>query len=164
MELENDGYGPQSAIAELVDALNRDRGAQGDWRFVDAGNGPGDNPIRVGIIYRSSRLQPVGTPATLTGGPFVEHSRVPLAQAFQGKQGAPFVVVANHFKSKGCRDASGADADRNDNQGCWNATRVTSAQQLHAGCRPTRPVPVPGRGAAGRFQCLRDGRPDPHPA
>ncbi len=132
MELENDGYGPQSAIAELVDALNRDRGAQGDWRFVDAGSGPGDNPIRVGIIYRSTRLQPVGKPATLTGGPFVEHSRVPLAQAFQGKQGVPFVVVANHFKSKGCRDASGADADRNDNQGCWNATRVTSAQQLHA--------------------------------
>ena len=132
MELENDGYGPQSAIAELVDALNRDRGAQGDWRFVDAGNGPGDNPIRVGIIYRSARLQPLGKPATLTGGPFVEHSRVPLAQAFQGKQGASFVVVANHFKSKGCRDAAGADADHNDNQGCWNATRVTSAQQLHA--------------------------------
>ncbi len=42
------------------------------------------------------------------------------------------MVVANHFKSKGCRDAAGADADRNDNQGCWNATRVTSAQQLHA--------------------------------
>lgn len=60
MELENDGYGPQSAIAELVDALNRDRGAQGDWHFVDAGNGPGDNPIRVGIIYRSNRLQPLG--------------------------------------------------------------------------------------------------------
>ncbi len=131
MELENDGYGPQSAIAELVDALNRDRGAQGDWRFVDAGNGPGDNPIRVGIIYRSSRLQPLGKPATLTGGPFVEHSRVPLAQAFQAKQGAPFVVVANHFKSKGCREAAGADADRNDGQGCWNATRVASAQQLN---------------------------------
>ena len=132
MELENDGYGPQSAIAELVAALNADRGAQGDWRFVDAGNGPGDNPIRVGIIYRSGRLQAVGKPATLTGGPFVEHSRVPLAQAFKGPQGAPFVVVANHFKSKGCRDASGADADRNDGQGCWNATRVASAQQLHA--------------------------------
>ena len=42
------------------------------------------------------------------------------------------MVVANHFKSKGCRDASGADADHNDNQGCWNATRATSAQQLHA--------------------------------
>lgn len=132
MELENDGYGPHSAIAELVTALNGAEGSSGDWRFVDAGEGPGDNPIRVGIIYRSGRVSPVGAPATLTGGPFVEHSRVPLAQAFRAGQGKPFVVVANHFKSKGCRDASGADADQNDGQGCWNATRVASAQQLNA--------------------------------
>ena len=67
----------------------------------------------------------------MTGGPFVGRSRVPLAQAFQAKQGAPVVVVASHFKSKGCREAAGADADRNDGQGCWNATRVASAQQLN---------------------------------
>ncbi|KAF1013472.1 MAG: hypothetical protein GAK31_03621 [Stenotrophomonas maltophilia] len=132
MELENDGYGPHSAIAELVDALNADLGTGADWRFVDAGKGPGDNPIRVGIIYRSGRLTPVGAPATLEGGPFVEHSRVPLAQAFRAARGTPFVVVANHFKSKGCRDASGANTDQNDGQGCWNATRLASAEQLHA--------------------------------
>ena len=132
MELENDGYGPQSAIATLVDALNAVPDSPGDWRFVDAGEGPGDNPIRVGIIYRSSRLTALGRPATLTGGPFVEHSRVPLAQAFQAASGAPFVVVANHFKSKGCRDAAAGDADRDDGQGCWNATRVRSAEQLDA--------------------------------
>ncbi|WMJ71281.1 ExeM/NucH family extracellular endonuclease [Stenotrophomonas sp. 24(2023)] len=131
MELENDGYGPQSAIAELVNALNADIGAGGDWRFVDAGKGPGDNPIRVGIIYRQGRLTPVGAPVTLEGGPFVEHSRVPLAQAFRAATGEPFMVVANHFKSKGCRDASGADADQNDGQGCWNATRVDSAKRLN---------------------------------
>ncbi|KIP86155.1 endonuclease [Stenotrophomonas maltophilia] len=131
MELENDGYGPQSAIATLVDAINAAPGSHADWRFVDAGNGPGENPIRVGIIYRSSRLTALGKPATLQGGTFVEHSRVPLTQAFQAKGGAPFMVVANHFKSKGCRDASGADADHDDGQGCWNATRVTSAQQLN---------------------------------
>ena len=133
MELENDGYGPQSAIATLVDALNTASGGAGDWRFVDARKGPGDNPIRVGIIYRASRVRPLGAPATLEGGPFAEHSRVPLAQAFQASTGgAPFMVVANHFKSKGCRDASAADADRDDGQGCWNATRVASAQRLDA--------------------------------
>jgi len=132
MELENDGYGPRSAIATLVDALNAAPDSPGDWRFVDAGEGPGDNPIRVGIIYRSGRLTALGRPATLTGGPFVEHSRVPLAQAFQAASGAPFVVVANHFKSKGCRDAAAGDADRDDGQGCWNATRVRSAEQLDA--------------------------------
>ena len=131
MELENDGYGPDSAIAALVAALNSVPGSAGDWRFVDAGQGPGDNPIRVGIIYRSSRVRPLGEPATLQGGTFAEHSRVPLAQAFAPTGGGkPFVVVANHFKSKGCRDASGADADQDDGQSCWNATRVASAHQL----------------------------------
>ena len=130
MELENDGYGPQSAIAQLVDALNADRGAKGDWRFVDASKGPGENPIRVGIIYRASKVTPVGAPAVLETAPFGPHSRVPLAQAFRAGKGAPFVVVANHFKSKGCSEATGADADQKDGQACWNATRVTSAKLL----------------------------------
>ncbi|KRG70834.1 nuclease [Stenotrophomonas terrae] len=132
MELENDGYGPGSAIDQLVRALNAAQGKDGDWRFVDAGQGPGDNPIRVGIIYRASKVSPLGKPAVLEREPFGERSRVPLAQAFRmGRKGTPFVVVANHFKSKGCSEASGADADRNDGQGCWNATRVESAKLLH---------------------------------
>ncbi|WP_313465839.1 ExeM/NucH family extracellular endonuclease [Stenotrophomonas sp.] len=130
MELENDGYGPQSAIAELLAALNATLEPAQQWAMVDAGEGPGTNPIRVGIIYRKGLFKPLGAPLTKLDGPFAEHSRAPLAQAFQGK-GAPFMVVANHFKSKGCRDAAGADADRNDGQGCWNATRVESARQLN---------------------------------
>jgi predicted extracellular nuclease len=132
MELENDGYGPGSAIDQLVRALNEGQGKDGDWKFVDAGQGPGDNPIRVGIIYRSAKVSPLGKPAVLEREPFGERSRVPLAQAFRmGRKGTPFVVVANHFKSKGCSNASGADADQNDGQGCWNATRVESARLLH---------------------------------
>ena len=132
MELENDGYGEGSAIATLVHALNEGQGKDGDWAFVDAGKGPGDNPIRVGIIYRSSRITPLGKPAVLEREPFGPHSRVPLAQAFRmGGKGKPFVVVANHFKSKGCSGAQAADADQNDGQGCWNATRVESARLLN---------------------------------
>lgn len=130
MELENDGYGPQSAIAELLAALNATLEPAQQWAMVDAGEGPGTNPIRVGIIYRKGLFKPLGAPLTKLDGPFAEHSRAPLAQAFQGN-GAPFMVVANHFKSKGCRDAAGADADHNDGQGCWNATRVESARQLN---------------------------------
>ncbi|MDQ1120519.1 MULTISPECIES: ExeM/NucH family extracellular endonuclease [Pseudoxanthomonas] len=129
MELENDGYGPQSSLAQFVEALNA---GGGDWRYIDAGSGPGDNPIRVGLIYRASRVTPVGKPVTLEGGPFVEHSRVPLAQAFRRGDGALFVVAANHFKSKGCNEASGADADAHDGAGCWNATRTESARRVDA--------------------------------
>ncbi len=129
MELENDGYGPDSALAQLVQALNAD-GAR--WRFVDAGKGPGTDTIRVGLIYREDRVRTRGRPATLEGGPFGARSRVPLAQTFARRGGTPFVVVANHFKSKGCSEAEGADADQRDGQACWNALRVESAQRLHA--------------------------------
>ena len=135
MELENDGFGPRSSIAQFVDALNA-AGPHRDWRFVDAGDGPGVDGIRVGMIYRASRFTPVGAPATRIDGPFAERSRAPLAQAFRACDGRAcgpvFVVAANHFKSKGCgRDVADADADRGDGQACFNAVRVESARRLH---------------------------------
>lgn len=134
MELENDGYGPESSLAQFVAALNAPRDGQPalDWRFVDAHAGPGPDTIRVGLIYRPSRVTPVGKPALLEGGPFGDRSRVPLAQAFRRGNGQPFVVVANHFKSKGCTEATGADTDQGDTQGCWNALRLDSAKRLDA--------------------------------
>lgn len=137
MEVENDGYGPDSAIAQLVTALNRDGG---DWRFIDAGQGPGTDQIRVGLIHRASRVAPVGAPATLEDDLFGTRSRPPLAQSFRAGDGPVFTVVANHFKSKGCGEATGADADRKDGQSCWNAARTESARRLDAWLRsdPTR--------------------------
>ncbi|WP_368562886.1 ExeM/NucH family extracellular endonuclease [Pseudoxanthomonas sp. UTMC 1351] len=131
MELENDGYGPESSLTQFVAALNADGG---DWRFIDAGQGPGPDTIRVGLIYRASRVTPQGKPAVLEDGPFGERSRVPLAQAFMpiGEDRLPVVVVANHFKSKGCSEATGADADQNDGQGCWNALRLDASKRLDA--------------------------------
>ena len=129
LELENDGYGADSSIAGLVAALDPD-GLR--WRFVDAGRGPGDNPIRVGLLYRADRVVPLGRPATLEDGVFGPLSRAPLAQAFRAGGGPAFVVVANHFKSKGCRDAAGADLDQGDGQACFNATRRASGEALRA--------------------------------
>ena len=117
-------------MAQFVDALNE---GGGDWRFVDAQKGPGGDEIRVGLIYRKSRVSPVGKPAVLEEGPFGARSRVPLAQTFRrGKSGQSFLVVANHFKSKGCTEATGPDTDQRDGQACWNALRVDSAQRLDA--------------------------------
>lgn len=137
MELENDGYGPDSSLAQLVAALNAGGGA---WRFIDAKQGPGPDSIRVGIIYRSDKVRPTGKPATLEEGPFGERSRSPLAQAFVRGSGKPFFVVANHLKSKGCSEATGLDADQKDGAGCWNALRLESAKRLDAWLKsdPTR--------------------------
>jgi predicted extracellular nuclease len=46
--------------------------------------------------------------------------------------GRPFTVVVNHFKSKGCAGAEGANADQGDGQSCFNADRVAQAQALLA--------------------------------
>ncbi|WFC41900.1 ExeM/NucH family extracellular endonuclease [Pseudoxanthomonas sp. SE1] len=137
MELENDGYGADSSLAQLVAVLNA---GGGTWRFIDAKQGPGPDTIRVGLIYRSDRVKPTGKPATLQEGPFGERSRSPLAQAFVHGSGKPFVVVANHLKSKGCSEATGPDADQKDGAGCWNALRLDSAKRLDAWLKadPTR--------------------------
>lgn len=169
MELENDGYGRESSIAQLVDALNaadagqqsvssrdaagkrsgtgrgagasattaaRSAGTAMRWQFVDAAQGPGNDAIRVGLIYRADKVATQGRPATLQDGPFGRNSRVPLAQTFVpldgGRRGTPFTVIANHFKSKGCNDAKGENADRGDGAGCWNAVRMESARRLDA--------------------------------
>jgi hypothetical protein len=134
MELENDGFGPDSAVAQLVDALNA--AGDGDWRFVSAAD-PGSDQIRIGMLYRASRVQPVGDAATLIDDLFGSRSRSrpPLAQSFRAGNGPVFTIVANHFKSKGCSGATGADADQHDGQSCWNAVRTVSARRLDAWLR-----------------------------
>lgn len=130
MEIENDGAGPESTLSQFVVALNQ-TGPARDWQAVAAPSEPADGPIRVALIYRQSRLQPVGEPATLRGGPFPVHSRPPVAQAFRAGKGPVFVLVATHLKSKGsCFEAEAMDLDQGDGQGCWNATRVDSAARL----------------------------------
>jgi predicted extracellular nuclease len=146
MEVENDGYGADSTLAQFVAALDV-AGPVSDYAFVDAGTGPGTDQIRVAIIYRTGKLRPRGKPARLEGGPFADRSRVPLAQAFNvigAKREPPLVLVAVHLKSKGCGHdataASGSDADQHDGQSCFNATRVDSARRIDAWLRtdPTR--------------------------
>ena len=136
MEVENDGFGPESSIATLVAALNADGG---DWRAIVTDADQGRDQIRVGLIYRASRVSPVGRAVTLTDDLFGTRNRPPLAQTFRAGVGASrgpaFTVVANHFKSKGCGSASGADADQKDGQSCWNATRTESARRLDAWLR-----------------------------
>lgn len=142
MEVENDGFGPESAIAQLVAALNAT--GDDDWRFIATDANQGNDQIRVGLIYRASRVSPVGPAATLVDEIFGTRSRPPLAQTFRaGGTGGPapaFTVVVNHFKSKGCGEATGADADQKDGQSCWNATRTESARRLDGWLRgdPTR--------------------------
>jgi hypothetical protein len=132
MELENDGYGPEGSLAQLVRALNAALGGAGDYRYVKPGTPRlGSDEIAVGLIYRERRVRALSRPAHLDAGAFRGGNRVPLAQAFEPVAGGTrFVVVANHFKSKGCAEATPPDTDQQDGQGCWNATRTRAAREL----------------------------------
>lgn len=127
-ELENDGFGPDSAAQSLLDLLN-DTG-DADWAVVDPGRGPiGGDVITVGLFYRTGALETVGAPEILAGPAFAALSRQPLAQRFRDRaSGQDFLVVVNHLKSKGRCPENGPDSDQGDGQGCWNRARVTAVR------------------------------------
>ena len=127
MEIENDGYGSRSAIQDLVNGLNAALGA-GTYAVVpDPAAGTGSDEIKVALIYKPSRVSRVGASAS---DPDAINSRPPLAQTFAALNGEKFSVIVNHFKSKSCADATGADQDQNDGQGCYNARRLQQAGRL----------------------------------
>ena len=139
VEIQNDGYGEDAALADLVDRLNAAT-EPGTWAYVDADAGTGvvdalgNDAIKVALLYRPERVTPVGataalaTPYFVTGGDRAPRNRPALAQAFaQVSDGATFVAVAVHLKSKG---SACSVPDRGDGQGECNAVRTAAAERL----------------------------------
>ena len=131
LEVENNGYGQQSALATLTAALNQV--AKQPYRFIITSAAPGTDAIKTALLYRPSTVAVEGKAALLSSEPFNWGSRPPLAQSFRHLASAQIVTVSiNHFKSKGSCPENGnaADADQQDGQGCWNALRTKSAKAL----------------------------------
>lgn len=131
LEVENNGYEQHSALASLTTALNKVSAKP--YRFIITSEQPGDDGIKVAMLYRPSSVNVEGKAALLLAKPFDWGSRPPLAQSFRHLASNELVTVSiNHFKSKGScpKDAASADADQQDGQGCWNALRTTSAKAL----------------------------------
>lgn len=124
MEIENN----LDAENRLVAALNKRLGKE---VFKGCGlpegfeNAPGGgDAIRVGVIYRADRVDPLGGVSMIKDDAF-SVARTPIVQSFQSKKEAsPLTVIVNHFKSKG--GSSSADVNnknKGDGQGAYNATR-----------------------------------------
>jgi predicted extracellular nuclease len=112
-------------LAEIVSDLNAAT-APGTYAAVNTGL-VGSDAIKAGLIYKPGAVTPIGA-AMIDNDPVF--SRPPVAQLFETTDGGRFTVVINHFKSKGCTDATGADLDQNDGQSCYNAQRVSQALAL----------------------------------
>ncbi|MFZ5520806.1 MAG: ExeM/NucH family extracellular endonuclease [Pseudomonadota bacterium] len=124
MEMQNNG---NTAVNDLVAALNAQMGAGTYAAAPLPTGGTGTDAIRVALIYKPGRLTLQGTPVSDTD-PI--HNRPPLLARFAAANGEGVTVVVNHFKSKGCDGATAADLDQGDGQGCYSARRVSQAQAL----------------------------------
>jgi hypothetical protein len=138
-EIENDGYGPDSALATLVGAVNDEVGA-GTYAYVDADaetgqvDALGDDAIKVGFLYKPAAVTPVGDTAVLnteefvTGGDASPRNRPSLAQAWKSTEtGGVFVVDVNHLKSKG---SACETPDLGDGQGNCSIVRTNAVRAL----------------------------------
>ena len=127
-EIENEVFGPQSGMQELVDSLNVANGA-GTYGFVSTGTKFGADQIIVAIIYKKAKVSPVGNPVFLksNSGIFLQN-RLPLAQTFVDQRGEKFTLVVNHLRSK-LGDGTGLNADILDGQAAFNQVRVDGLQE-----------------------------------
>tara|TARA_Y100001954_G_scaffold21843_1_gene19967 strand:- start:966 stop:2606 length:1641 start_codon:yes stop_codon:yes gene_type:complete len=125
MELENDGEDEFSSIQQFCDYLNKY--GQRQYEIAHTHGVIGDYPIKTGIIYDPSVVE------TKYKAQYHNHpnfSRPSLAQRFIYKDSLEFVLCANHFKSKGSRNAKGLDLDQKDGQASYNFKRTLQAKTL----------------------------------
>ncbi|MFH6889539.1 ExeM/NucH family extracellular endonuclease [Corynebacterium aurimucosum] len=124
------------AVKYLVGELNSRAGSE-KWDYVKApANASADTDvIRTAIIYKKDRVQPVGEATLLEDERFKGTARTPLAAEFEpvADKCAPegpdsFVVVTNHFKSKG--SVANGDKDTGDGQGNNPNVRNAHAQAV----------------------------------
>ncbi|WP_456821133.1 ExeM/NucH family extracellular endonuclease [Cellulomonas sp. URHB0016] len=141
LEIENslvvDGVADE-ALGTLVDALNADAGST-VWAYVPSSSelppAAQMDVITNAIIYRTAAVTRTG-PSHALGTLSADdqafgNAREPVAQAFTPAGGGePFLVVVNHFKSKGSAGPWPGDADTGDGQGASNESRVRQATAL----------------------------------
>lgn len=120
------GHDRDATLKHLVDELNKADASKG-WNFVPSNMGQvpsTEDVIRVAFIYRTAKVKPVDSSQILSD-PAFSNARQPLAQKFGVVNGqAEFVVVANHFKSKG------SGPDDGTGQGNSNPARKDQAKAL----------------------------------
>lgn len=130
------------ALKSLVNALNAAAGSE-VWAYVPSPSTvpANEDVIRIAFIYKKAKIAPVGDSVIYDDPAYTGLARQPLAQEFKpitdaNHEGKNFVVIANHFKSKGSapKNLSGAEAaantDNGDGQGNSNGVRVKQARAL----------------------------------
>ncbi len=113
-----------TALQNLVDGLNAIRG-KNDFAFINDGDNVSQY-IKSAFIYNKNTVRPYLS--VRNNNNFSSTRNRKKAQAFtEISSDESFIVVVNHYKAKSGCPSSGADADQNDGQSCFNATRTQEA-------------------------------------
>ncbi len=114
MEIENDGFGEDSAIQSLVNAINAELGETEQYSFIATSDGSeiGTDAITVGLLYKATVVTPendamvVAMPEQQIDEDSLARMRPSLLQSFVHTESSKsFLVAVNHFKSKGSQCA-----------------------------------------------------------
>lgn len=127
LDVENDGNGPTSAIADLVAGLNTLAGSAVYAAVPDPASGVGAADSKVALIYKTASVTPDGASLSDADSAW---ERYPVAQKFVTPGYAHFNVIAAQYKDRDCTAATGGDTDQNDGQGCYNARRAAQSARL----------------------------------
>ena len=142
MEIENDGFGEDSAIQSLVNAINAELGETEQYSFIATSDGSeiGTDAITVGLLYKATVVTPendamvVAMPEQQIDEDSLARMRPSLLQSFVHTESSKsFLVAVNHFKSKGSQcaeDVAEAPSEITTIQGSCNALRVSAAITL----------------------------------
>ena len=113
------------------------------------------------IIYKPAAVQRTGEARALgtqsAEGQAFGNAREPIAQVFTPVDGAPFLFVMNHFKSKGSAGPWPGDVDTGDGQGASNESRVRQATALRDWVADVK-GPATAVALVGDFNSYRQGR------
>ena len=138
MELENDGFGTDSAIQHLLEAVNAGQVAGDEYRFIAPSvSQMGTDAIQVGLFYRPDVVTLAGitqvlnsstSPSDDEGVLFDDQRHRPaIVQSF-GFNNQVLTVAVNHLKSKG--SSCGEPNEGDDGQGNCNLQRQRAARGL----------------------------------
>ncbi|WP_010523103.1 ExeM/NucH family extracellular endonuclease [Aquimarina agarivorans] len=135
VEIENDGYGINSAIQDLVNGLNEVVGSD-RYSFVDPGVPQiGTDQITNGLIYQNTKVGLQGNAAILDSSVDPNfndgRNRPSLAQTFiEFATDGIITISVNHLKSKGSSCSAQGDPDTSDGQANCNLTRIAAAEAI----------------------------------
>jgi predicted extracellular nuclease len=141
MEIENDGFGADSSIVDLVDGINAVMGPN-TYSIVESDGPIGSDAIVVALIYKPASVSLVGSPLILNSDNSIQDENGPLFNDGRNRpsliqkfalveNGEEIVISVNHLKSKGSGCGAGDD-DATTGQGNCNLTRTRAAQALVA--------------------------------